>query len=440
MKTPLVVGNGTRKHIIRVTRRQITVVSLLSVTTLLLSLIQLSMKTEVPCFRNATGTIIMTEPTNGTCIDCEDDVRILFDDSKEYPELEFERAKCLEGIRSRLIADYEPFFENVKSIALIDVALHFNLGDSVLWRAAIHLATLFGHNIDYLCAESQRAPGPLKRFPHCNTTEIIHAVGSNGLVMYHAGGNWGDLYRFIQRYRMQVLKDLGDAYSAEAAPFKVIQLPQSIVYMRNNQSLIDEDDAAINSLPTGMFTLFTRQEVSFLWAQSHYTNNIGIKLSPDIAFALGQLSPVGKTIMDVIFIMRTGIEDNERGMNLKKAVAERFNGTGLTYSFQDYDYADKSTEYMFEHPTLISEVRLQSVIKTISKGKLLITNRFHGHVIGMMMGKTTFWTDTLQKKIKFSRAIAFSSSEHCTDKSMRSYEFPSTLEAVDAAIKHLLSN
>eukprot|EP00210_Caulerpa_lentillifera_P007438 g7108.t1 len=438
MKTQTVEKNERRTLIVPPTLRYLTVFGILSFIALFLSLVQLSTKNHVSYFRLPAQTIRTRNVTNLTCIDCEDDVKVLFAELGEHPELDIQRAKCLEGIRSRMIEDYEPFFENVKSIALIDVALHFNLGDSILWRAAVHLATLFGHNIAYLCSESQRGGAFLKRFPHCNTTEIIHAVGNHGLVMYQGGGNWGNLYRPIQGYRMKVLRELGDAYSAEIAPFKVIQLPQSIVYIHNDQTLIDQDDSIINSLPDGMFTLFTRQNESFEWAKEHYKSNIGIKVSPDIAFALGPLTPFKKPIIDVILLMRGDHEDKEKDTDLKHEVAKRFNGTGVTYSFQGYNYTNLSTEYIFEHPAVLSEVRLNSVIRTISKGRILITNRFHGHVIGMMMGKLTLWIDTNQQKLKRSRAIAFSSSVHCTDKSMRSFEFSSTLDAIDAAIKHIL--
>jgi len=355
-------------------------------------------------------------------------------DFKKFPELELERQKCLADIRSRLIKDYTPFFKNVSGIALIDVALHFNLGDTVLWRAAIHLATLFGHTVDYVCAASQESSGALRYFPHCDKYRIMSLVKNNGLVMYHAGGNWGDLYRFVQDYRLRILKILGDNYAAGNGTYKVIQLPQSIAYSSHGKTAIIKDDAAMNALPSGMFTLLARQHDSYLWAKQHYQKNISVLESPDIAFALGQLSPIGKPIMDVIFIMRGDGEDREKGIRLKQTVAERFNGTGFTYSFQDYHYANWSTEYAFRHPTITSEVRLNAVIKTISKGRLLITNRFHGHIVGMMMGRTTFWIDTIQGKLRETRSVAFRSSKHCTDKSMRSFNFPSTLAAVDAAI------
>eukprot|EP00210_Caulerpa_lentillifera_P004921 g4696.t1 len=432
-------------HSVLGTHRYMTMIGLLVVTTFLLLLLQLSTKTQVLRYRDSSRIISLENKTlqvvsrDDSFPGCQGNEKTMVSCFKESPELEFKRNKCLEDIRARMITDYKPFFENVRAIALVDVALHDNMGDSILWRAAIHLSTIFGHTVNYVCTGSQKAGGHLKSFPQCNTTKLINFMENRGLVMYHGGGNWGDLYRPIQEYRMQMLKELGDAYNTTQANFKVIQLPQSIVYATNNhQNYTYKDDVLVNSLPDQMFTLFTRQDDSLVWATHHYKDNIGIRMSPDIAFILGALSPTEKPIKDVIFIMRRDFEDNESDTNLKSAVAERFNGTGLTYSFQGYNYANHSTEYVYEHPTLVSDVRLQSVIRTISKGRLLITNRFHGHVIGMMMGKTTFWIDTVQKKIGHSRTVAFDSSEHCTDKAMRSFEFPSTLDAVDAAIKYLI--
>eukprot|EP00210_Caulerpa_lentillifera_P007693 g7344.t1 len=444
MKNPIVPMGPPRESKVRENRRPITILGILFLVAILLSLIQLLPSAQVLYSKYTAPRTKYKHDSNSqvfylddTCIDCEDDEQTVSMDFKEFPDLELERQMCLLGIRNRMIEDYRPFFENVSDIALIDVALHYNLGDSILWRASIHLASLFGHSVDYVCAKSQAMWDYLDTFPRCDMHKLIRLTKRDGLIMYAAGGNWGNLYKFIQDYRLSVFRTLGKYYRLTNATYKVIQLPQSIAYTSNISDAITRDDAIINSLPDGMFTLFTRQDDSFVWAQNHYSENIDIKVSPDMAFALGQLSPIGTPSIDVVLIMRGDTEDKEKRRNLRRAVARKFNGTGLTYSFQGYNYHDQSTEYVYEHPTLLSEVRLNSAIRTISKGRLLITNRFHGHVVGMLMGKTTFWIDTVQKKLRHSRVVAFSSSKHCTDRSMRSFEFSSTLRAVDAAIDHL---
>lgn len=364
----------------------------------------------------------------------------MFADFEDFAERELKREKCLADIRGRMVEDYRPLFDNVTKVALIDVALHTNLGDSILWRSAIHIATWFGHTVDYVCAASQAIGGNLATFPRCDMNTLASLTRNRGLIMYHAGGNWGDLYRFVQDYRMKTLWTLSSVYRSNQATFKVVQLPQSIAYTPTGARSRIKDSAFINSLPSGMFTLMTRQDDSYGWALRHYKKNIDIRLSPDIAFALGQLSPIEKPTIDVMFIMRGDREDKEKGTSLKEEVAKKFNGTGLTYSFQGYNYVNHWHEYARAHPTVMSEVRLNAVIRTISKGRVLITNRFHGHIISMMVGRTTFWTDTVQKKLTHTRNVAFSTSKHCSSESMRSFEYPSTLDAVDAAIEHLLRN
>jgi len=371
--------------------------------------------------------------------DWHNEQEFLRGDSTRLIELEFERQQCLDDIRSRLIDLYRPFFQNVSKVVLIDVALQYNLGDTILWRAAIHLATIFGHTVHYVCVGSQHS-GLYATFPRCDMEKLIELVKDNGLVMYHPGGNWGNLYRSVQKYRLGVLERLGKAYKGENATFKVIQLPQSIAYIHGKEALVRKDDAIIDSLPSGMFTLFTRQDDSFQWASNHYKSNIDTFASPDIAFVLGQLRPIGKPVIDVVFVVRDDDEIEEKRHKLKKKVAERFEGTGLTYVFQDWGYSDQATEYAEAHPTILSEVRLNAAIKTVSRGRVLVTNLFHGHVVGMMVGITTFWIDTIQGKISHSRAVALNSSIHCTDKCMRSFGFKSTMPAIDAAIAHLGSH
>lgn len=454
----MVVDIGARGHAMASSNRYTTIVGILFAVAVTLTLLQLTLKKQdlrcgfvaktqtAPLTQQQVSAIshdtrgkdssIQVHHTDDDCTDCDSDEEFVIPDSPEWPALNLERQKCLHRIRNRVIEDYRPFFENATGIALIDVALHVNLGDSILMRAAIHLASLFGHSVHYVCAGSQDSNFD-ETFPRCDMEKLIEVVKNNGLVMYHAGGNWGDLYRHVQKYRLQFLKRLGTAYQTKNTTFKVIQLTQTIAYKPDGMEHIATDDDAINNLPAGMFTLVTRQEDSYTWAKEHYKDNIKILKSPDLAFALGQLSPVGEPTIDVIFVMRDDREDKERGNDLERKVGTRFTGTGLTYSFQDWGYENETNEYSAEHPTLLSEVRLNGALRTISSGKVLITNRFHAHLIGMMMGKMTFWVDTIQEKVKLARDVALNTSHHCTDEAMSSFRFSTTLDAVDAAVDFL---
>ena len=111
---------------------------------------------------------------------------------------EVHRLRCLRDLQQRLIHDFTPFFEASNGrVVLMDVALHSNLGDNILWKAAVQLIARFGVSPKLICYVSQKGfmDHIDKAFQACDMTKIKALVKGGGLVLLHAGGNWGDLYR-----------------------------------------------------------------------------------------------------------------------------------------------------------------------------------------------------------------------------------------------------
>ena len=349
------------------------------------------------------------------------------------------RLECLRAIRKKAVDDYRPFFEGVNRVILMDVALHGNLGDSVLWRAALHLATLLGHSVNLICAGSQKAPGiysTIDQFPDCSLSDIVDLVKDKGLVLYNGGGNWGTLYRDIQEYRMRVMQYLASNYTRDDFDFKVVQLPQSIAY-EGSEGAIAKDDEVMNQLPPGMLTMFLRQKDRLDFTQEHYGSNVEKILSPDTAFVLGPLDPIAEPLYDVLVLCRMDKETREEDSEEKDKVESFLQQSNVTYVFRDWGYGPHSKEFSASNPALMSEVRLNAALETISKGKIVITNRMHGSVIATLAGRILLWVDTKQEKVKRTREVAFNVSEQCTDENLRAFKFPTVLSAAKAAVEYL---
>ena len=359
---------------------------------------------------------------------------------EKFGGLEVGRQQCLRDIRDQIVEDFRPLFTNVERIILMDVALHTNMGDSVLWRAAIHLASLYGHSINHVCAASQAANdlyGTMSQFPHCDLANIINLVKDNGLVLYHAGGNWGNLYRFVQKYRMKALQVFSYNSEKPGYNFKVAQLPQTIYYKNEDDVSVDVDDYLMHSLHPNLFTLFTRQADSFEFAERHYGSNINKVSTADVAFVLGDLLPIGEPEVDILVLIRTDGElpaEDKAEKELTKRLLKRSN---VTFAYQDWHHRPNYTEFSTANPTILSEVRLNEAVKIISKGRVVITNRMHGSVLATLIGRTLLWVDTTEKKLAGVRQMAFNMSSHCTDENLRSFEFPTMLDAAQAAVEYL---
>ena len=359
---------------------------------------------------------------------------------EKFGGLEVGRQQCLRDIRDRIVEDFRPLLADVERVILMDVALHTNMGDSILWRAAVHLASLHRHSVNHVCVASQGANhlyGTMPQFPYCDLTKILDLVKDKGLVLYQAGGNWGNLYRFVQKYRMKAIQVFGYGSEKPGYNFKVAQLPQTIYYKDEDDVSVDVDDFLMNNLQPNFFTLFTRQTDSYEFAEKHYGSNINKVLTADLAFVLGDLLPIGEPEVDILVLVRTDDElpDLDKiGTELTKRFLEQSN---VTFAYQDWYYHANYTEFSMSNPTILSEVRLNEAIKIISKGQIVITNRMHGSVLATLIGRTLLWVDTTEKKLAGVRQTAFNMSSHCTGENLRSFEFPTVFDAAQAAVEYL---
>lgn len=73
--------------------------------------------------------------------------------------------------------------------------------DNILWLGAKELLAHFGRTPDVLCTGSQldyTQPG----FLQCpEPRELLNKLGDSAMILWHAGGNFGDIWRHVQLYR-----------------------------------------------------------------------------------------------------------------------------------------------------------------------------------------------------------------------------------------------
>ena len=309
----------------------------------------------------------------------------------------------------------------------------------MLWRAALHLATLLGHSVNLICAGSQKAPGiysTIDQFPDCSLSDIVDLVKDKGLVLYNGGGNWGTLYRDIQEYRMRVMQYLASNYTRDDFDFKVVQLPQSIAY-EGSEGAIAKDDEVMNQLPPGMLTVFLRQQDSLDFTREHYGSNVEKILSPDTAFVLGPLDPIEEPLYDVLVLCRADKEIRKEDADDREEIKSFLEQSNVTYIMHDWSYTPHNMEFSASNPALMSEVRLNVAVRTVSQGRIVITNRMHGSVVATLTGRLLLWVDTQQEKLSRTREVACNVSDHCTDENLGAFRFPTLLSAAKAAVEYL---
>lgn len=143
---------------------------------------------------------------------------------------------------------------------LIDVPYHGNIGDTLIWQG----------ERDYLAT-----------IPHRMLEEASFAwrgesnIGENTIILFHGGGNFGDLYRYVQQFRLRIVQ--------KCKKNKIIFLPQSVWY--DNEDNIKKDAKILSQHPN--VTLCARDAVTYSFFKTNFPKN-NVILVPDSAFCINE--------------------------------------------------------------------------------------------------------------------------------------------------------
>lgn len=159
----------------------------------------------------------------------------------------------------RIIKDViTPLIDN--DYYLIDVPFYHNTGDLLIWE---------GEN-EFLKTLQYKCLGISSMISFDNSM----IKNENAIILLQGGGNFGDLWRGFQDFRLKVIKNFPNN--------KIIVFPQT-VYYHNEDTLIE--DARIMGEHKNL-TICARDKFSFDLLKKHFKNNI-ISV-PDMAFFISQ--------------------------------------------------------------------------------------------------------------------------------------------------------
>jgi pyruvyl transferase EpsO len=256
-----------------------------------------------------------------------------------------------------------------------------NLGDVAIWlgtRMALERASV---RIRY-----QAEPATYRR------RLLASAVGEDGTILIQGGGNLGDVYPHQHRVRKQILRDFPNA--------RVVQLPQSVWFRNENRVEQFRRLAETHS----DFTLMLREGRSLAWAEEKLS--VRVALCPDLAFGL---APLRRTPPDlqVLWLMRRDLESRGEPLPALGAGEERadWRGKGVRpaegralrlalagnrrlRAAMDTNGRLAAALWRAQAATYrtIARLRVDSGARLLSRGRFLITDRLHGHVLAMLLG------------------------------------------------------
>lgn len=162
----------------------------------------------------------------------------------------------IQALREIIYANLDPLID--EDYSLLDFPNHPNIGDSLIWAGELE----YLKRVKFKC---------LYAGSHIFFDE--KKIQKSNLILFHGGGNFGDLWHGPQDLRRYIIKKYPNK--------KIIILPQTVHYIDSN--LFEKDLAILNKHKN--LTICVRDFKSFE-TLSPNLSNVKVLLLPDMAFCL----------------------------------------------------------------------------------------------------------------------------------------------------------
>ena len=276
---------------------------------------------------------------------------------------------------------------------LMDAPNYRNIGDVLIWEG-IHdfCKTLPGRNLGTSNI----------------TTSLFPELSPDVTILLTGGGNFGDLWRLFQEFRLKVIK----RYPRN----RIVMMPQSVWY--ENRELIKEDAEIFAQHPE--LYLCARDRYSYEFFAEHF-KECNILPVPDMAFFINPdtLKKYRRDVtsrklylrrLDKELVADTGITDIEKRYEIHDwpSIEKQDKGLALLQPFLSMAYRTRNirllrrlTAYMADTVTesLVRKRLVKKGIKFLSTYSEIITTRLHALILGVLLGKTVKIIDNKTGKL-----------------------------------------
>lgn len=280
-------------------------------------------------------------------------------------------------ISQRALATLKEVLGGRTRCALLDFPDHGNVGDSAIWAGEIEALGILGVDIVYVATGLSFDARVLReRLPE-------------GVILIHGGGNFGTIWPECQAHREAVLAEFRD--------YPVIQLPQSIHF--DNTAALERTRGLIAQHPD--FTMLVRDEPSRLISEEQLKART--YLCSDSAFFLHARLHRAAPSVDILTLART---DKERVTN---GLTELLADSGR--SFEIVDWLEEPMTPSRRLAALVwprargrltrmpgffrllevawngaAWARIDRGCSLLSRGRVVLTDRLHAHILCTMLG------------------------------------------------------
>lgn len=303
-----------------------------------------------------------------------------------------------ERLGGELRATLAEVLEGIKQVALVDFPEHDNVGDSAIWQGERRLLAELDIDVVYCSTRNSYNAGALRQRLH-----------RSGTILLKGGGDFGDLWPNFQAFRERVLQDFPRR--------RIVQMPQTIHF--SGRKTLSAAREVFGHHPN--ITVLVRDEQSLNVA--HTLVGSRTRLCPDGAFSLRLRQPKSPE-QDVLWLMR---RDKEAAMDTDGTSCM----TGVTTLVSDWpedpfrkpegprivrsiDYRLRRYNRMISQNPSVghlsrlnrpssldhrAERRLAGGIDLLSRGRVVVTDRLHGHILCLLLNKPHVVVDNSYGKL-----------------------------------------
>jgi exopolysaccharide biosynthesis predicted pyruvyltransferase EpsI len=259
--------------------------------------------------------------------------------------------------------------------ALLDFPHHSNVGDSAIWMGEQIFLSKLGVKPAYICATE-----------NCDWNAIAKAIGPDGTIFIHGGGNFGDVWPKHQLLREEVLERFPE--------HPVLQLPQTVHFIDRNEA----DRTAARIRKHGSFTLAVRDRKSLAFARERFKCNV--VLCPDMAFCIGPIAAAAASDQRILLLLRSDREKKDPSpadailqspdLLCTDWLTENYTETRLRSGgrlFADMLRGKAAPTLRGSYYNALARERVRRGLRQLASFRYIVSDRLHVHILSTLLGR-----------------------------------------------------
>ena len=287
-----------------------------------------------------------------------------------------------------------PLVPKGSPVAIVGFPNHPNVGDAAIWAGETAWLRRHGHTVSYAC--------DLHGY---SKASLASAIGTEGTILFHGGGNFGDVWPDHQLLRERVVGDF--------PTHRIVSLAQTMQFV--DDFALERARKRFNGHPNITFLLRDRRSL-----QSSTEAFTGpSRLCPDLAFALGPFDRIRPPDVTRLWLSRT---DSERrasrltpppdGNDLLADWLSDDHVTGRPRARALKRRAEAKGRAIIREPAstlpglqaricdALASGRVHYGRRLLSRGEVVITDRLHAHILCVLSGIPHVIVETGYGKIR----------------------------------------